>query len=159
MARKTTTTAKPRAKAKATPAASKNGAATLVAVPAPVAIASAPAPAPVSAELQGLRLEWRPETDGSAQLVVAYEGQLAPRDEVVARAGTWRQGSAPWTETRDLPLKRVGNGWVGAIPVAAGAPVEAVELVFRAGDEWDNGGRAPLGYYEWAPRESRIEVR
>ena len=120
---------------------------------------AATAPSGTAASLPNLGIEWKTKPDGSAELVVAYAGPLAGRDEVIARAGTWRQGSEPWTETRDLPLKRQGTRWVGTIPVRAGAPVEAVEFVFRAGDEWDNGGRAPLGYYEWNPREGRVEVR
>jgi hypothetical protein len=112
-----------------------------------------------SASLPNLGVEWRARPDGSAELVLAYEGPLANRDEVVARAGTWRQGSEPWAETRELPLRRQGARWVGTIPVASGGPVEAVEFVFRAEDEWDNGGRAPLGYYEWNPSQRRIEVR
>ena len=76
-----------------------------------------------------------------------------------ARAGTWREGSAPWAETQELPLRRDGARWVGTIPVPSGAPVHAVEFVFRAHDEWDNGGLAPLGYYEWDPQQRRIEVR
>jgi hypothetical protein len=126
--------------------------------------AKAPVAAPVvekgvSVSFQGVGLEWKPRPDGSAELLVAYEGSLAARDEVVARAGTWRQGSTPWTETRDLPLRRQGTRWVGTIPVTPGGPVEAVEFVFRAKDEWDNGGRAPLGYYEWNPHRRTVEVR
>lgn len=112
-----------------------------------------------SASFQNLGIEWKTRTDGSAELVVAYEGPLAGRDEVIARAGTWRQGSTPWEDTRELRLQRQGKRWIGAIPVRAGAPVEAVEFVFRAGDDWDNGGQAPLGYYEWSPRQGRVEVR
>ena len=111
------------------------------------------------ASFQNLGVEWKTKADGSAELVVAYEGPLAGRDEVVARTGTWRQGSTPWEETRELPLHRQGTRWVGAIPVRPGAPVEAVEFVFRAGNDWDNGGQAPLGYYEWNPRQGRVEVR
>jgi hypothetical protein len=111
------------------------------------------------ASFQNLGIEWKPRADGSAELTVAYDGPLAARDEVVARAGTWREGSAPWAETQELPLRRQGKGWVGTIPVASGAPLQAVEFVFRSADEWDNGGRAPLGYYEWDPRQQRIEVR
>jgi hypothetical protein len=113
--------------------------------------------APVS--FQNLGIEWKVKPDGSAELLVAYAGPLATRDEVIARAGTWREGSGPWAETRELPLRRQGTRWVGAIPVASGAAVQAVEFVFRADDEWDNGGRAPLGYYEWNPHERRVEVR
>lgn len=114
---------------------------------------------PASVSFQNLGIEWQPKPDGSAELRVAYEGPLAARDEVIARAGTWREGSVPWAETRELPLRRQGTRWVGTIPVASGAPVQAVEFVFRANDEWDNGGRAPLGYYEWNARERRVEVR
>ena len=98
--------------------------------------------------------------DGSAELLLAYEGPLALREKVLARAGTWRHGGAPWQETRDVELTRAAPGrFVGVIPLPAAAMVEAVELAFRAGEEWDNGGRAPLGYYEWSPRERRVEVR
>ncbi|HSD20206.1 MAG TPA: hypothetical protein VLC54_09215 [Anaeromyxobacter sp.] len=112
-----------------------------------------------SVSFQNLGVEWKPKPDGSAELLVAYDGPLATRNEVIARAGTWREGSGPWAETRELPLRRQGTRWVGTIPVASGATVQAVEFVFRANDEWDNGGRAPLGYYEWNPRERRVEVR
>jgi hypothetical protein len=112
-----------------------------------------------SVSFQNLGLEWKRKSDGSAELLLAYEGPLATRNEVIARAGTWRQGSEPWAETRELPLRRQGTRWVGTIPVPSGMPVEAVEFVFRAEDEWDNGGRAPLGYYEWNPGQRRVEVR
>jgi hypothetical protein len=112
-----------------------------------------------SVSFQNLGIEWKSKADGSAELQVAYDGPLASRDEVVARAGTWREGSGPWSETRELPLHRQGTRWVGTIPVAAAASVQAVEFVFRANDEWDNGGRAPLGYYEWNPSERRVDVR
>jgi hypothetical protein len=113
--------------------------------------------APVS--FQNLGIEWKRKPDGSAELLVAYDGPLAARKEVIARAGTWREGNAPWAETRELPLRRQGTRWVGTIPVASAATVKAVEFVFRSDDEWDNGGRAPLGYYEWNPHERRVEVR
>ena len=113
--------------------------------------------APVS--FQNLGIEWKARPDGSAELLVAYEGPLASRSEVIARTGTWRQGSDPWAETRELPLRRQGTRWVGTIPIGPGVPVEAVEFVFRAHDEWDNGGRAPLGYYEFNPQQRRVEVR
>lgn len=112
-----------------------------------------------SVSFQNLGIEWKPKPDGSAELLVAYDGPLATRDEVIARAGTWREGSGPWAEIRELPLRRQGTRWVGTIPVVSGATVQAVEFVFRANDEWDNGGRAPLGYYEWNPHERRVEVR
>jgi hypothetical protein len=115
-------------------------------------------PAP-SVSFRNLGVDWKPRPDGSAELTVVYEGPLTARDAVFARAGTWRQGSDPWAETRELPLRRQGARWVGTIPVASGAPVQAVEFVFRSDDEWDNGGRAPLGYYEWNPQERRIDVR
>ncbi len=128
-----------------------------------VSVAKAPSGATAeqaaSASFQVGGIEWKAKPDGSAELRVAYEGPLAGRDEVVARAGTWREGSGPWAETRELPLSRQGSRWVGTIPVASAASVQAVEFVFRAHDEWDNGGRAPLGYYEWNPREKRVDVR
>ncbi len=113
----------------------------------------------IAVSFQNMGIEWKPRPDGSAELLVAYEGPLATRDAVIARTGTWRQGSGPWTDTRELPLQRQGGRWVGVIPIASGVPVEAVEFVFRANDEWDNGGRAPLGYYEWNPHDRRVEVR
>lgn len=113
--------------------------------------------APVS--FQNMGLEWKPGRDGSAELLIAYEGPLAARDEVIARAGTRRHGGEPWAEIREAPLRKQGARWVGCIPVASGGPVEAVEFVFRAHDEWDNGGQAPLGYYEWNPQQRRVDVR
>jgi hypothetical protein len=107
-----------------------------------------------------LALELKARQDGSAEVVVVYEGALAAKDAVLARAGTWRSGGAPWADTQDVRLERAAPGrWVGAIPVSPGAPVEAVELAFHAGGEWDNGGRAPLGYYEWSVRERQVFVR
>jgi hypothetical protein len=107
-----------------------------------------------------LALEWNARLDGSAEVVVVYEGALAAKNTVLARAGTRRSGGAPWADTQDVHMTRAApNRWVGAIPVRAGAPVEAVELAFHADDEWDNGGRAPLGYYEWSVREQQLVVR
>jgi hypothetical protein len=107
-----------------------------------------------------LAFGWNPQGDGSAELLVVYEGPLAAREQVLARTGTWRQGGAPWDDVQDVLLTRAAPGrFVGKIAVAAASTVEAVELAFCAGDEWDNGGRAPLGYYEWSPRAGRVEVR
>ncbi len=108
---------------------------------------------------QNMGLEWKPGRDGSGELLIAYQGCLADREEVIARAGTRRQGGGSWAEIREAALRKQGTRWVGTIPVAAGGPVEAVEFVFRAHDEWDNGGQAPLGYYEWNPQQRRVEVR
>jgi hypothetical protein len=114
-----------------------------------------PAPAP-----ENLALAWQARGDGSAELLLAYEGPLAGRDRVLARTGTWRQGGGRWAEVTDVELTRAAPGrYVGAIRVPAAASVEAVELAFRAGDEWDNGGRAPLGFYEWSTKDRRLEVR
>jgi hypothetical protein len=107
-----------------------------------------------------LALELTARQDGSAEVVVVYEGALAVKDAVLARAGTWRAGGTPWADAQDVRLTRAApNRWVGAIAVSPGAPVEAVELAFHAGGEWDNGGRAPLGYYEWSVREQQVVVR
>ena len=158
MARKVTTATTKKAPA-TTPAPAKKAPAASAAPAATAAAALQAAVQSVSAAHQHVAVEWKPRADGSAELVVAYEGRLAPRDRVVAHAGTWRQGGQRWAEVRDLELKRQGQRWVGAIPVHAGAPVEGIEFVFRAGEEWDNGGQAPLGFYEWMPRERRIDVR
>jgi len=92
--------------------------------------------------------------------VIAYAGSLAARDTVVVRAGTLRQGGERWAELQELALTREGqNAWTGVIPIRAGPPLSALEFAFRAGDEWDNGGQAPLGYYEWSAQEGRISVR
>ncbi len=109
-----------------------------------------------------LAVAWRPRGFGAGELLLTYEGPLASqdRDAVFARAGTLRCGGQPWSETRDVPLVRQApNRLVGVIPVPAGAPVEAINLAFHAGEAWDNGGRAPLGFYEWSAREQRIEAR
>ncbi len=155
MARKTSMS--PKAKTPITP---ERPAATAKRVePLPLGSPASTAPETLSASLEHVGVEWKARPDGSGELVIAYEGPLAARGEVIARAGTQRRGSAPWSEERELPLERRGSRWVGAIPIRAGAPVEAVEFVFRAGDQWDNGGRAPLGYYEWKPAERRVDVR
>ena len=126
-----------------------------------VAPAVKPAPANLPSPDQGpLALELLPREDGSADVVLVYEGALSAKDAVLARAGTRRSGGAPWADPQDVQLTRTApNRWVGAIPVRPGAPVEAVELAFHAGGEWDNGGRAPLGYYEWNVRERQLVVR
>jgi len=121
--------------------------------PAVPAKTSAPSPGNVA-------LRWSARGDGTADVLVAYEGPLASRDAVLARAGTWRSGGAPWADVQDVRLTRDAPGrFVGAIRISAGAPVEAVELAFHAAEEWDNGGRAPLGYYEWSLREQQLVVR
>ena len=118
-------------------------------------------PAKTNAPSAGnVALRWNTRGDGTADVVVAYEGPLASRDAVLARAGTWRSGGAPWADVQDVRLTREAPGrFVGAIRIGAGAPVEAVELAFHAAEEWDNGGRAPLGYYEWSLREQQLVVR
>ncbi len=104
---------------------------------------------------------WKPVGNGAGELYLAYEGPLAASAEtLLARTGTLRAGGQPWSETRDVRLTRRAPGhFVGVIAIPTGAPVEAVELAFHTGDAWDNGGRAPLGFYEWNAREQRIEVR
>jgi hypothetical protein len=144
------------------------------AVPAPLRTAAAAPPAPPQqarplpsvparsgAPSPGnLAFEWSARQDGGGELTVVYEGPLAGREAVLARAGSLRSGGAPWAEARDFALTRAAPGrFVGAIAVSAGAPVEARELAFHAGEEWDNGGRAPLGYYEWSVRERQVVVR
>ncbi|GEJ59335.1 hypothetical protein [Anaeromyxobacter diazotrophicus] len=115
-----------------------------------------PAQAPVN-----LAVSWKGTGNGAGELHLAYEGPLAAaEDGVLARTGTLRAGGRPWSETRDVRLTRAAPGrFVGVIAVPTGAPVEAIELAFHAGDAWDNGGRAPLGFYEWSAREQRVEVR
>src|SRR5512141_2681548 len=48
-----------------------------------------------SVSFQNLGIEWKPRPDGSAELRVAYEGPLASRDEVIARAGRAAGTAAP----------------------------------------------------------------
>jgi hypothetical protein len=106
-----------------------------------------------------LAVEWKPSRDGAGELAIAYEGPLASRDGLMVHAGTWRADGQRWSETQDLPLRREGPGrWVGRIPVKAGKPVRAIELAFRSGSDWDNGGMAPLGYYEWTIGERKLAV-
>ena len=103
---------------------------------------------------------WKAAGHGAGELLLSYEGPLAAAEALQARAGTLRAGGAPWAELRDVRLTRERPGrYVGVIAVPTGAPLEAVELAFHAGDAWDNGGQAPLGYYEWSAREQRIAVR
>jgi hypothetical protein len=123
------------------------------AAPAVPARTASPSPA-------NLALQCSVRGDGSAEVVLAYEGPLAARDEVLARAGTRRNGGHAWADVQDVRLRRDAAGrWVGAIPVRPGAPLDAVQLAFHAGGEWDNGGAAPLGYYEWSLRERQVVVR
>lgn len=106
-----------------------------------------------------LAVEWKPSGEGAGELLIVYEGPLASRDGLVAHCGTWRVGGQPWSETHDQPLRREGPGrWTGRISVKAGEPVRAVELAFRAGSDWDNGGMTPLGYYELDIGERRVAV-
>ena len=113
----------------------------------------APSPSNVAAA-------WKAVGHGAGELLVSYEGPLAAAEALQARTGTRRTGGAPWAELRDVRLTREKPGrYVGVIAVPTGAPLEAVELAFHAGDAWDNGGQAPLGYYEWSAREQRIAVR
>jgi len=135
---------------KRTPAAQKK---IVLAAPAVPSRAATPSPGNVALELKAA-------ADGSGEVVLAYEGPLAAHGEVLARAGTSRRGAAPWSEIQDVRLSREAPGrWVGALRVGAGAPVEAVQLAFHADADWDNGGRAPLGYYEWSVRERQVVVR
>jgi hypothetical protein len=107
-------------------------------------------------------VEWKPTSNGAGELTIAYEGPLADRhtEEVFARFGIWREGGTPWSETREVQLRRENPGrCVGLLRLPAGAPLRAVELAVRAGeDAWDNGGRAPLGYYEWRVGDKQLAV-
>jgi hypothetical protein len=142
--------------AASTPAAQvlKAGAPTAAPSYPPVpARSGAPSPSNVAAA-------WKAVGHGAGELLVSYEGPLAAAETLQARTGTRRAGGAPWAELRDVRLTREKPGrYVGVIAVPTGAPLEAVELAFHAGDAWDNGGQAPLGYYEWNAREQRIAVR
>jgi hypothetical protein len=107
-----------------------------------------------------LGLAWRGAGAGAGELQVAYEGPLATAEALQVRTGTRRAGGTPWAELRDVRLVRERPGrYVGTVAVPSGMPVEAVELAFHAGDAWDNGGQAPLGYYEWSVRERQLAVR
>lgn len=107
-------------------------------------------------------VDWKPNEDGAGELTIAYEGPLAGRNEkeIFARCGIWREGGGPWSETREIQLRRETPGrYLGSLKLPPGSPLRAVELALRIGDDiWDNGGRAPLGYYEWKVGENRIEV-
>lgn len=107
-------------------------------------------------------VEWKPSSNGAGDLIIAYEGPLASREasEVFARYGIWREGGGPWSETREVPLRRETPGrCVGLLRLPAGPPLRAVELAVRAGENtWDNGGQAPLGYYEWKVGEKQLAV-
>ncbi len=107
-------------------------------------------------------IDWKPSSTGAGELSIAYEGPLAGRGEkeIYARCGIWREGGGPWSETREVLLRREAPGrCVGSLKLPAGQPLRAVELAVRAGtDAWDNGGRAPLGYYEWKVGENQLAV-
>ncbi len=132
---------------------------------APRAAANGPAAAPSYPAVQPpscVAASWKPSGNGSGELLVAYEGPLAAKaaEPVLARTGTLRAGGQPWAETHDVRLTRQAPGrYVGVIAVPTGAPVEAIELAFHAGEAWDNGGRAPLGFYEWSAKDQRLEAR
>ncbi len=115
-----------------------------------------PSPSP-----ENFAIDWKPGSGGSGELNIAYEGPLAERrEQVYARCGIWREGGAPWSDTREVLLRRDGpTRCVGSLKLPSGAPLQAVELAIRAGeDAWDNGGRAPLGYYEWKVGASELAV-
>jgi hypothetical protein len=106
-------------------------------------------------------LQWKPLPRGAGELTVVYEGPLARRAETVAlRFGSWREGGQPWDEIQEIVLQREQpERFVGTLTFGEGAGLRAVELALRAGEgDWDNGGRAPLGYYEWRMGESRLTV-
>ena len=106
--------------------------------------------------VDNIAFEWRARGEGAGELVVVYEGPLAVHEGVVVRTGTCRAGGARWFESRDVALTRLGpHSLVATIALSRGAPVEAVELAFHAGDAWDNGGCAPLGYYEINLRDAQ----
>ncbi len=109
---------------------------------------------------ENFAIDWKPRSGGSGDLTIAYEGPLADRREVFARCGIWREGGGPWSDTREVLLRREGpNRCVGSLKLPEGATLRAVELAIRAGDDaWDNGGLAPLGYYEWKVGENRLAV-
>jgi hypothetical protein len=142
-------------------AANASAAQELQAVASPVARSFPPVPARSGAPSpSNVGVAWKGAGSGAGVLLVSYEGPLAAAEVVQARTGTLRAGGAPWGELRDVRLTCEKPGrYVGVITVPSGAPVEAVELAFHAGDAWDNGGLAPLGYYEWNTREQRIAVR
>jgi hypothetical protein len=111
-----------------------------IAAPAIPARIDAPSP-------DNLALDLRPLSDGSAEVVVAYEGPLAASEAVLARAGTRRSGGAPWAEVQDVPLVRDAPGrLVGAIKVAAGAPLEAVRPGPSPGCHAHDGGHQGDGH-------------
>ena len=141
--------------------AAKSGGSVKVAVASSVAPSYPPVPARTGdPSPTNVGAAWKGAGNGAGVLLVSYEGPLAEAEVVQARIGTLRAGGVPWAELHDVRLTREKAGrYVGVIAVPSGAPVEAVELAFHAGDAWDNGGQAPLGYYEWNAREQRIAVR
>ena len=102
---------------------------------------------------ENFAVAFRASSGGAGEFTIAYEGPLAGRSEqeIYAHCGVWREGGGPWSEVRDIALRREAPGrCVGLLKLASGAPLRAIELAIRVGaDVWDNGGRAPLGYYEW----------
>jgi hypothetical protein len=149
------------AQPRAAPAAAANGPAAVK----PAAMAAVPGYPAIAARVahpspSNLGIAWKPSGAGAGELQLAYEGPLAAAEGLQVRTGTLRAGGAPWAEQRDVKLVRERAGrFVGTVAVPSGMPVEAVELAFHAGDAWDNGGQAPLGYYEWSVRERQLAVR
>ena len=106
-------------------------------------------------------LDWKGRSRNGGELTLVYEGPLAKGNTVAVRYGTWREGGQPWEEIQEVTLKQEGAGrFTGKLTLREGRPLQAVQLALRAGDDrWDNGGRAPMGYYEWRPGETRLTTR
>lgn len=118
---------------------------------APAVTAPEPPAAAGGASPANFAFRWTAGADGTGVLAVGYGGPLAAREPASVRFGVRRQGTGAWNDTREVQLRRQPHGATAALEIPPGPPVEAVQLVVHAGDEWDNGGRAPLGYYEWRP--------
>lgn len=108
---------------------------------------------------QNFACRWAPGSDGAGDLTIAYAGPLASRDDVRVRFGVMREGGTRWTEVREIDLERESSGVaVATLEVTAGPRIEAVQLAVCAGQDWDNGGRTPLGFYEWRAGSQQLTV-
>ena len=114
--------------------------------PTPAAPVKSATPSP-----QAFACQWSAGPSGSGRLSVSYAGPLAGHSEAYLRFGVRREGGAPWGEAREVRLRSEGARSSAALEIGPGATVAGIDFAVRAGEGWDNGGRAPLGYYEWRP--------
>jgi len=123
--------------------------ATVHTLPTPTPLSAAPNPNPSP---QNFVCRFNVGPSGSGKFSITYVGPLALRDEACLRYGVKRAGGGAWGESGEAKLRSDGMRTSSTtLDIAPGSALESVQFAVRAGEAWDNGGRAPLGYYEWRP--------